>query len=869
MSLTPMMQQYLEVKKKYKDYILMYRLGDFYEMFFDDAVTVSKELKLTLTGKQCGLEERAPMCGVPFHAVTPYITKLVGLGYKIAICEQVEDPKQSKGIVKREVSKLITPGTTLNLDIDSVDRNNYLCSISYIGDKFGVGFVDITTGKFMVTELDNCRELLDEINKFKPAEIIYNQQMSISSFRIVDYCKDNNISCTEMDNIYFDVDEAKEQIIRQFSVSFVDGLGLKKITHILASGSLIRYIFETQKNFLGNILNIEIYSIGSNMIIDSFTARNLELVETMREAKKNGSLFWILDRTKTAMGARFMRNVILSPELDRATILKRYDAIDELNSNIMLRDDIREKMSSIYDLERLVAKLSTGTISPRDFISLMQSFENIEPIHELLNNTKSKYIKEINEGIDTLKDICEILKNAIQEDAPISVREGNVIKSGYNSEVDELRDIMHGGKNWILDIEKQEKERTGIRNLRIKFSKNFGYCVEINKAYAEEVPADYVRRQTLTNAERYTFEELKNIENKILGAEDRLYKLELEIFGEIKNKVFENIERILNTAKSIAELDFIVSLAYVAMANNYVRPELINDGGLHIKGGRHPVIEKIIGNDKFIANDTNLNMQHERFAIITGPNMSGKSTYMRQTALIALMAQIGSFVPANECKMDLVDRIFTRVGASDDLASGQSTFMVEMTEVSNILRNATAKSLLILDEIGRGTSTFDGLSLAWAIVEHIANPNIIGAKSIFATHYHELTELEGKLDNVVNYYIDVYEKNDNVIFLRKIIRGGANKSYGIQVAKLAGIPEEVICRAKELAKRLDQTDIVNNLKCEDKNKQLTLFDLLGDDKENKVEDELIEELRKLSVDDMAPRQALDYLYEIKKRLMNA
>ncbi len=864
MALTPMMQQYLDVKKQYSDYIVMFRLGDFYEMFFEDAITVSKELKLTLTGKSCGLEERAPMCGVPHHAVNPYITKLISLGYKIVICEQVEDPKLTKGIVKREVSRIITPGTNQNLDIDKNDSNNYLCSIAQIGNKIGVAFIDVTTGKFLVTETDTYREVEDELNKYRPVEIIYNIQLAVGGFPIIDYCKDRNISCSELDSTYFDDEEAKRELCRQFKIEFVDALGIDKLSMLIAAGSIIKYIHYTQKSFLGNIIGINIYSIRANMVIDSFTIRNLELVETMRDAKKHGSLFWVLDKTNTSMGARFLRNEILAPSLDKALILKRYDSIDELNEDVIKRDDVREILSNIYDLERLIAKISTGSINPRDMLALSQSLQKIEPLKNTISGYKSKYIKDINKNIDLLNDLSEILINAIDEEAPISIREGRVIKHGYNKEIDELRLAMNNGKDWILDIEKEEKERTGIKNLRIKYSKNFGYCIEINKSFAEQVPQEYVRRQTLTNAERYTFEKLKEIEEKIIGAEDKLYRLELEIFEDIKSTMMLNVERILNTAKHIAELDFIISLSYIATTNNYKRPQIVNDGSIEIKGGRHPVIEKIIGNDKFIENDLYLNMKNERFAIITGPNMSGKSTYMRQTAIIVLLAQIGSFVPASECKLDIVDRIFTRVGASDDLASGQSTFMVEMTEVSNILRNATSRSLLILDEIGRGTSTFDGLSLAWSIVEYIADPNIIGAKTLFATHYHELTELEGKLDNVVNYFIDVYEKNDNVIFLRKILRGGANKSYGIQVAKLAGLPEKVIERAKELAKRLDKADIVQTINKDRKNQQISIFEYI-DTKQEKEED-ITDEIKKLSLDDMSPREALDFLYELKKRI---
>lgn len=867
MALTPMMQQYFEIKEVYKEYIIFFRLGDFYEMFFDDAKTVSKELQITLTARSCGQQEKAPMCGVPYHAAEPYISKLVEKGYKIAICEQTQDANNSKGIVKREVVKLITPGTNQNIDTKNSDENNYLCTVVEFAKEYAIVFVDITTGTFKLTKINDANIILDEIKRMNPAEILYNDVLNINEIPIVSFCLKNNISCTELSNSYFDIEECKENIKKQFKLEFIQGLGLYSDLMILAVGSTIRYIYESQKGFLSNILGIEIYTLDSNMIIDGFTTRNLELVETMRDAKKQGSLFGVLDKTKTALGARYLRNSILSPSLDKALIIKRYDAIEDIKANLPLLDELREYLDGIYDLERIVSKLANGTVNPRDLLSLSQSFKCITPITSVLDKFSNKYIKDIREKVDNLQDLTDLIDSSISDDAGFSIRDGNIIKKGYNSQIDEYNEAQINGRNWILQLESQEKEKTGIKTLRVKYSKNFGYCIEVSKGQINQVPEYYIRRQTLTTGERYTFEELKVIENKIIGAQEKLYKLELEIFNEIKTTILNNIKRILSCAKLIAEIDFIQSLAYIANKYRYSRPEIVNDGRLEIEGGRHPVVELMINQNEFIANDVYLDMNKESFIIITGPNMSGKSTYMRQTALICIMAQIGSFVPCENCKLDLIDRVFTRVGASDDLATGQSTFMVEMTEVSNILHNATSRSLIILDEIGRGTSTFDGLSLAWSIVEYISDKTILGAKTLFATHYHELTELEGKLANVVNYYIDVYEKNDNVVFLRKILRGGANKSYGIQVAKLAGVPDKVIIRAKALAKELEKSDITQHItQVNTENRQITMFDICEFVEEK--EDELRKSIIELDMDNMTPREALNFIYELKEKVDN-
>ena len=806
--LSPMMAEYVKTKQQYKDCILFYRLGDFYEMFFEDALTVTKELEITLTGKDCGLEERAPMCGVPFHAAETYINRLIEKGYKVAICEQVEDPKKAKGLVKREVIRVVTPGTTLDAASLDESKNNYLMSIVSMEDHFGCAIADISTGDCFLTEVDKPQKLLDEINKFVPAEIICNDAFFMSGVDTDDLKNRLGICVFPLDAWYFDDSLCKRTLKEHFHVNTLEGLGIQDYdSGVIASGALFLYLQETQKSALSHMAGIRPYAAEKYMLIDSSSRRNLELVETLREKNKRGSLLWVLDKTKTAMGARTLRSYVEQPLIDAQEINRRLEALEELNKSPMLRDEIREYLNPIYDLERLISRISYQSANPRDLVAFASSLEMLPHIRQILKDFKTPLLTELYEDMDPLEDIAALIKSAIVEEPPLAQKDGGIIREGYHEDVDKFRRSRTDGKKWLTELEAREKERTGIKNLKIKYNRVFGYSLEVTNSFKELVPENYIRKQTLTNAERYITQELKDLEDLILGAEDKLYALEYELFCEVRDKVGAEVVRIQKTAKAVAALDVFASLALVAQRNNYVRPKINESGVLDIKNGRHPVVEQMIEHDMFIANDTYLDNQKKRVSIITGPNMAGKSTYMRQTALIVLMAQIGSFVPADKANIGIVDRIFTRVGASDDLASGQSTFMVEMTEVANILRNATSKSLLILDEIGRGTSTFDGLSIAWAVIEHISNTRILGAKTLFATHYHELTELEGKLAGVNNYCIAVKERGDDIVFLRKIVKGGADKSYGIQVAKLAGVPNSVIERAKELVEELVSADI--------------------------------------------------------------
>ena len=884
MALSPMMQQYLETKEQYKDCILMYRLGDFYEMFFDDALLASKELEITLTGKDCGLEERAPMCGVPFHAIDTYLTKLVNKGYKVAIGEQVEDPKLAKGLVKREVVRVVTPGTNTNTNSLDESKNNYLMSIAYVDGMFGISTVDITTGDFYVTEVEDARALLDEINKFMPTEIICNHAFNVSGVDLCDLKERLSICVFSLDDWYFEDKTCENTLKKHFKISDLGGLGLKDYKlAVIAAGSVLNYLFETQKTALSNLTMITPYSTGKYMIIDTSTRRNLELCETLREKQKRGSLLWILDKTKTAMGARLLRTFVEQPLINAQEIIKRQKAIEEINDEIAERDELREYLNPIYDLERLVGKVSYKSANPRDLIAFKNSLEMIPHIKYILSRYNSDLLLDIYNNMDELSDLTKLINDAIVDDPPINIKEGGIIKEGYSEQIDKLRKAKTDGKKWLAELEEKEREATGIKGkgLKITFNKNFGYCIEISNTYRSEVPEDrYIRRQTLTNAERYVTEELKNLEEVILGAEDKLFSLEYDLFNDVREKIAAEIIRIQTTAKMLAEIDVFASLAYVADHNNYVKPKINDKGIIDIKGGRHPVVEKMIDDGMFVENDTYLDNSNSRISIITGPNMAGKSTYMRQTALIVLMAQIGSFIPAKSANIAICDRVFTRVGASDDLASGQSTFMVEMSEVSNILRNATKNSLLILDEIGRGTSTFDGLSIAWAVIEHIANTKLLGAKTLFATHYHELTELEESLKGVNNYCIAVKEKDDNIIFLRKIVKGGADKSYGIQVAKLAGVPNDVIERAKEIVEELSNADITlkarniaSNLPDEIRNNgsdyyanklelgQMTLFDTLNDD-------DIINDIKELDLGRLTPIDALNVLYKLQNKINN-
>ena len=874
---TPMMQHYLKTHEEYKDCILFYRLGDFYEMFFDDAKVVSKELELTLTGKSCGAEERAPMCGIPYHAAETYLTRLVKKGYKVAICEQVEDPKLAKGMVKREVTRVVTPGTTLNAQALDETKNNYIMCIAYIGDHYGISSADITTGDYYVTEVDSERKLLEEVNKYQPTEIICNEAFYISGIDIDDMKNRMGIVIYSLDAWYFSDETAQMTLKDHFKVRDLEGLGLADYdSGVVAAGALLKYLYETQKTTLSNLVAIHPYTTGKFMIIDSSTRRNLELVETLREKQKRGSLLWVLDKTRTAMGARTLRSFVEQPLIERTEIEERYDAIDEFNTNAITREEIREYLNPVYDLERLITRVTYQTANPRDLIAFRNSIHMLPPIKTLMSDFQSPLLKRLYEQMDTLDELYELIERSIAEEPPLTLHDGGILKEGYNEEVDRLRKAKTDGKSWLADLEAKEREKTGIKNLKIKYNKVFGYYLEVTNSFKDLVPDYFTRKQTLANAERFITPELKELEDVILGAEDKLIVLEYEPFREVRQKVADEVVRIQKTAKAVAQIDVFASLATVAEQNNYCRPKLNEKGLIDIKDGRHPVVERMIQNEMFVANDTYLDNGSNRVSIITGPNMAGKSTYMRQSALIVLMAQIGSFVPAKSAKIGIVDRIFTRVGASDDLASGQSTFMVEMSEVANILRNATSNSLLILDEIGRGTSTFDGLSIAWAVVEHISNPRLLGAKTLFATHYHELTELEGKLNSVNNYCIAVKEKGDDIVFLRKIVKGGADKSYGIQVAKLAGVPDNVIERAKEIVEELsnnDITEIVQNISAEGGSKrskpklvevdleQISLLDTMDNDT-------ILNELKELDLGQMTPIEAMNKLYELQNKVKN-
>ena len=879
--LSPMMQKYMETKAEYPDCILFYRLGDFYEMFFEDAITSSRELELTLTGKMCGLEERAPMCGVPHHAVDTYLNRLVSKGYKVAICEQVEDAKNAKGLVKREVTRVVTPGTNLNASALDEGKNNYIMSIVYLSDRYGLAIADVTTGDFYTTEVDSDRKLLDEISKFAPSEIVCNEAFYVSGVDLEDLRHRLNIAISSLESWYFDDEMCKRTLSEHFHAATMEGLGLKDYPcGVVGSGALLKYLLETQKTDLSHISRIQPYTTGKFMVIDSSTRRNLELVETLREKNKRGSLLWVLDKTKTAMGARTLRGYIEQPLIEKDEIMARQAAIRELNQNAISREEIREYLNPVYDLERLIGRIVYKTANPRDLIAFKSSLSMLPYIKSLLGDFSCPLLSEIEDQLDPLDDLYQLIDRAIMEEPPIAIKEGGIIKDGYREDIDKYRQAKTEGKGWLADLETKEKEATGIKSLKIRYNKVFGYYLEVTNSFKDMVPEHYMRKQTLTNAERFITPELKELEDMILGAEEKLIALEYELFCEIREHIASQVLRIQQTAKAIAKLDVFASLALVAERNNYVCPKINEKGLIDIKNGRHPVVEKMINNDMFIANDTYLDAHKNRVSIITGPNMAGKSTYMRQSALIVLMAQIGSFVPASSANIGIVDRIFTRVGASDDLASGQSTFMVEMTEVANILRNATSDSLIILDEIGRGTSTFDGLSIAWSVIEHVCNPRILGAKTLFATHYHELTELEGTLDGVNNYCIAVNEKGDDIVFLRKIIKGGADKSYGIQVAKLAGVPDPVIDRAKEILQELIANDIsikakeiAEEIKAKSKQKvrpkkydevdldQMSLFDTVKND-------DIINELRDIDISNLTPMDALNTIYRLQNKIKN-
>ncbi|MCQ2496667.1 MAG: DNA mismatch repair protein MutS [Lachnospiraceae bacterium] len=878
--MTPVMVQYMNIKNQYKDCIVFYRLGDFYEMFFEDAKLVSKELELTLTGKNCGLEERAPMCGVPFHASEIYISKLVENGHKVAICEQVEDPATAKGLVKREVIRIVTPGTNINPQSLDEGRNNYLMCVYYCDNTFGIASIDVSTGDFYIQECDNINKANDEILKQSPSELICNDSFLICGLDIDSYRDKQKIAVSTVDADFFEGRKCEKVLTEHFKIKDCAELGINIYPAAkAAAGAVLRYTLDTQMISLEHITHIVPYVSGKYMLIDNQTRRNLELTETMRDKNKKGSLLNVLDRTKTAMGARMLRSFVEQPLLDMEAINDRLDAIEEINNNIFAREEIREYLNAIYDLERLAGRISYRNANPRDLIAFSSSASMLAPIKSVLSDFSSKMLAELAQNTDTLEDLEKLIDDAIVEEPPLTIREGGIIRDGYNATVDELRKAKTEGKTWLAEMEAREKEKTGIKTLRIKYNRVFGYYLEVTNSFKELVPAEWIRKQTLTGAERYTTPELKELEDKILNAEDRLFSLEYNIYTELREKIAENIIRIQKTAKAVATIDSLCSLSFVAEHNNYVRPKLNEDGLIDIKGGRHPVVEQINSNS-FVSNDTFLDSDLNRISIITGPNMAGKSTYMRQTALIVLMAQMGSFVPADSANIGLVDRVFTRVGASDDLASGQSTFMVEMNEVSQIMKNASSKSLLILDEIGRGTSTFDGLAIAWAVVEYIGNKDILGAKTLFATHYHELTELEEKLDCVRNFSIAVKEQGEDIIFLRKIVKGGADRSYGIQVARLAGLPDSILSRAKEIVELLSLNDINSHDRSEmiksggevagkysspkaHKNdleqNQMSLF-------ADRKSDDILQDIRNMDLGSLTPIQALNKLYELQEEL---
>ena len=862
---SPMMRHYLETKEQYKDCILFYRLGDFYEMFFDDAITTSRELELTLTGKDCGQEERAPMCGIPFHAAEVYISRLIGKGYKVAICEQVEDPKQAKGIVKREVIRVVTPGTVIESNMLDEKKNNYIMSIYKNGLYFGMAVCDISTGDFFATQIketNNFAVLLDEISRYTPAEIVVND-MLFNTTEEVNKIKERfecYLSKLE-DNIF---ETGYDTSFDNFSIysdgRIIEDKDEKKLA-IIASNGLVNYLNDTQKIKLEHINKINIYNTTKYMALDINTRRNLELTEKMRDKSKKGTLLWVLDKTSTSMGGRQLRRWISDPLIDVTEINDRLDAVKELKDNLILKGDLVDALKRVYDIERLVGKISYGNANARDMVSLKNSVGKLPDIKILLEKTESKMLKNLYEELDELKDIYELINSAIVEEPPITIKEGGIIKLGYNSEIDEYKEATINGKKWIVELEATEKEKTGIKNLKVGYNKVFGYFLEVTKSYLSQVPDYYIRKQTLANAERYITEDLKNLEEKTLGAQDKLIDLEYKVFQDIRTKIASQIQRIQTAASIVSTLDVLCSFATVAMDLNYCMPIVDNSGEINIKDGRHPVIEKMLSAGEFIENDTYLNKDADRLSIITGPNMAGKSTYMRQVALITLMAQIGSFVPASYAKIGVVDKIFTRVGASDDLSMGQSTFMVEMMEVANILKEATNNSLVILDEIGRGTSTYDGLSIAWAVAEYIANKEKCGAKTLFATHYHELTELENRLEGVKNYSIAVKEKGEDVIFLRKIVKGGTDESYGIHVAKLAGVPKDVLKSANDILKGLERKSILINKAKEKEDKKQVAGQL---DMYNYKLADIAHELDKININELTPIDALNILVKLKE-----
>jgi len=860
MPVTPMMQQYLDVKENHKDCIVFFRLGDFYEMFFEDAVLVSRELELTLTGKDCGLTERAPMCGVPYHAATTYVSRLIEKGYKVAICEQMSDPALSKGLVERAVTRIITPGTVVDPALLDEKSSFYILCVAFHGKEASLAYTDVSTGEFIVHLLRDASALLrDELMRIKPHEIVTNDERLLSS------CLGETVAVTEMPLSAFERKNAEAQLLSHFAVASTSALGLEpRDKRAIAAGALLRYLNETQKNSLVHITQVTPYQGGDTMFLDRMTRRNLELTESLRSGERRGSLLWLLDKTNTAMGARLLRSWVEEPLINGDRIMARLNAVEAFKNDYMTADELGEAMQGVADLERLLGKISYNSLNARDCLALLRSLQCVAPIKTLLTRFSIPSVTALGHTLAPLDSLCEMLGDAIHPDAPPTMTDGGIIADGYNEELDGYREASTNGKQWVLDLETAERQETGIKTLKIQYNRVFGFYIEVTKSNFANVPLRYTRKQTLANCERFVTPELADIERKIIGAQQSSMSLEILLFSEVRDKIAREIPAIQQNALAIKTLDALLSLAKVAREYDYVKPEISDDGVIDVKNGRHPIVERMLGDETFVPNDVLLDTDADRMLIITGPNMAGKSTYMRQVAQIVVMAHIGSFVPADSAHVGLCDRVFTRIGASDDLAGGQSTFMVEMSETANILRNATAQSLILLDEIGRGTSTFDGLSIAWAVVEYILDKKKIGAKTLFATHYHELSELEGRFEGVKNYCITVKERGEDVIFLRKIQPGGADKSYGVHVARLAGIPASAVARAHEIQARLEVSDInqetisQNILEQKKKaNRQTDLFHL--------EQDVLMEELKNLDVLSITPMDALNTLFRLREK----
>jgi len=860
MALTPMMQQYLQLKEKYKGCILFFRLGDFYEMFFEDAKLVSKELELTLTGKDCGLEERAPMCGVPYHAASTYAARLIEKGYKVAICEQLTDPALSKGLVERDVIRIITPGTVVDpMQLDEKSSSYVLCVI-FVGKTAQLAYADVSTGEIVVHQLLEAEKTLkDELMRIRPHEIVTNDLEKLTPFLSED------ISCSALPEHSYQKKTAEQTVIRHFNVHSLSSLGLdSRDKRFIAAGALLYYLNDTQRNTLCHITQLSIYQGADTMFLDRMTRRNLELTESLRTGERRGSLLWLLDQTHTAMGARLLRTWVENPMIDLKRIQARLDAVEALKDHFMEGEEIGQALENVSDMERLLGKISYNNLTARDCLALLRSLRAVRPVKELLGQFESVPVQALAHTLTPLEELCSLIERAINPDAPITMADGNIIREGYHAELDEYREAMKNGKQWILDMEAAERQETGIKNLKIQYNRVFGYYIEVTKSNLAMVPLRYTRRQTLANAERYVTPELQEIERKITNAQQMSLALEASLFGEVREAIASEIGAIQQDALALKTTDALLSLATVARENDYVKPVMKEDGILRIVEGRHPIVERMATDTPFVPNDVEMDTDENRMLIITGPNMAGKSTYMRQVALITLMAHIGSFVPAQMAEISLCDRIFTRIGASDDLAGGQSTFMVEMSETAAILRSATAKSLVILDEIGRGTSTFDGLAIAWAVVEYLLDPKKIGAKTLFATHYHELSELEGRFPGVKNYCISVIEHGEDVIFLRKIMPGGADRSYGVHVARLAGVPKPVVARAHEIQARLEVSDInqeaISSSILEKKKKESKQTDMF-----HLAQDDLIEELQNLDVLSVTPMDALNILFRLREK----